>query len=179
MNLQASVCVLPSHKASLPSKVEQHRDRPRVQGQAGSQPGAQDHLASSPNMRRPSRARAVDMTAHLKDATLSPQSISQLVGTPSCNEQRTWGQASGVVPRALNKAPTSVPSAAAGDWGFPARRLESGGPIQDTNSKFLFPPEGWTASLGLGNAHYSHTEWIKKALLQSTYPGVNHNGKEH
>lgn len=160
MNLQASVCVLPSHKASPPSRMEQHRDRPQVQGQAGNQPGAQDHLESFPTMQCPTGSRAVDVTAHLKDAMLSPQSISQPVGTRSCNEQRTRGQASGAVPRALNKAPTSVPSEAAGDWGFPARRLESGGPTQGTNSKVLFPPEGWTASLELGHAHYSHVEHI-------------------
>lgn len=124
INLQASVCVLPSRKASPPSRVEQHRDSTRVQGQAGSQPEAQDRLASSLTRRRPSGSHAVNVTAHLKDAMLSPQGDMQPVGTPSCNEQRTWGQASGVVPRALNKAYTSVPSGAPqvigrsqpGDW---------------------------------------------------------------
>lgn len=167
INLQASVCVLPSHKASPLSRVEQQRDSTRVQGQAGNQPEGQDRLASSPTMWCPSGSHAVNVTAHLKDAMLSPQSDTQPVGTPSCIEQRTWGQASGAVPRALNKASTPVPSGAASDWEVPAGRLESGAPLRTQTRKFfslLLLSQGWTVSLGLGHAYYSHTEWINKVL---------------
>ena len=46
--------------------------------------------------------------------------------------------------------------------------------------------EGWTGSLGLGEAnYYLHREWVNnKVLLYSTgnyiqSPGINHNGKEY